>query len=61
MSAKSAIQNLLVELIYLRMGQYTCLKCGKTVEDIDKIVCPYCSGRILVKTRTSEVRELKAE
>ncbi|MBN2518573.1 MAG: DNA-directed RNA polymerase subunit P [Candidatus Altiarchaeota archaeon] len=43
------------------MGQYTCLKCGKIVEKIDKTVCPYCSGRILIKTRSSEVRRLKAE
>jgi len=41
-----------------KMGDYVCLNCGKTVTKIDKTVCPYCSGRILVKTATNSIREL---
>jgi DNA-directed RNA polymerase subunit RPC12/RpoP len=43
------------------MADYNCLKCGKVVRKVDKTICPYCSGRILIKGRTSAVRELPAE
>jgi len=43
------------------MGEYICQKCGKVVDNIAKVVCPYCSGRILVKKPTSKIKELAAE
>ncbi len=43
------------------MGEYICQKCGKTVDNISKTVCPYCSGRILIKRGSNQVKELSAE
>lgn len=43
------------------MGEYICQKCGKVVDNTAKVVCPYCSGRILVKRASGKVKELSAE
>jgi DNA-directed RNA polymerase subunit RPC12/RpoP len=43
------------------MGEYICQNCGKTVDNIARVVCPYCSGRILIKRAGGQVKELPAE
>jgi len=43
------------------MSEFICSKCGKTVKKIEKTVCPFCSGRILVKEHSNQIRELKAD
>jgi DNA-directed RNA polymerase subunit RPC12/RpoP len=43
------------------MGEFICQNCGKTVENKKKVVCPYCSGRILIKRASKQVKELPAE
>lgn len=45
----------------IKMGEYICQKCGKAVDNVARVVCPYCSGRILVKRGAGNVRELPAE
>gem|GEM_PF-1794674 len=45
------------------MGEFVCQKCGKVVEDrhVQKVACPYCSTRILVKKGANSVKVLEAE
>jgi DNA-directed RNA polymerase subunit RPC12/RpoP len=43
------------------MGEYICQKCGKVVDNTARVVCPYCSGRILIKRSVGNVKELPAE
>ncbi|MDY6776475.1 MAG: DNA-directed RNA polymerase subunit P [Candidatus Nanohaloarchaea archaeon] len=42
---------------------YVCTKCEEEI-DIDpikdRIICPYCSGRAVLKTRPDEAKEVKA-
>ena len=45
------------------MGVYRCLKCGKTVElDLryERVRCPYCGYKILVKVRPPVIKRVKA-
>jgi DNA-directed RNA polymerase subunit RPC12/RpoP len=46
------------------MGGYVCVKCEQEV-DIDpvseKIICPQCSHRVLLKTRSEDPDTVKAE
>lgn len=42
---------------------YVCTKCENEIEiDAvgDKIICPHCSGRAVLKTRSDLVRHVKA-
>lgn len=45
------------------MSGYVCMKCNREI-DIDpvkdKIICPHCSGRIVLKKRPEEFKEVKA-
>jgi len=34
---------------------------GKVVDNTARVVCPYCSGRILIKRANNQVKELSAE
>ena len=47
----------------MNMGGYVCVKCNKEI-DIDpihdKINCPHCSGRIVLKKRPEQTKEVKA-
>jgi DNA-directed RNA polymerase subunit P len=46
------------------MRMYKCLKCGKSIElkqVRDKIRCPYCGYRILVKERPKTVIRVSAD
>ncbi|MGC8567743.1 MAG: DNA-directed RNA polymerase subunit P [Candidatus Micrarchaeia archaeon] len=41
---------------------YTCVKCGKVINKIGNFVrCPYCGGKILVKSRPQIPREIKTD
>ncbi|OGI11634.1 DNA-directed RNA polymerase subunit P [Candidatus Micrarchaeota archaeon RBG_16_36_9] len=43
---------------------YKCLKCGKEVESErvkEKIRCPYCGYRILVKETPKTIKKVKAD
>jgi len=47
------------------MSKYICLKCGKEFDESQLSVmmtirCPYCGYRVIAKTRSSEVKILKA-
>ena len=48
------------------MTSYICLRCGREVtsEDLkimlDRVRCPYCDGRILIKARQPIARRVKA-
>jgi len=45
------------------MGVYRCLKCGKDVVlDLryERVRCPYCGYKILVKVRAPVVKRVKA-
>ena len=48
-------------IFHIKMGEFICQKCGKTVDNTQKVVCPYCSGRILIKRASGLVKELPAE
>jgi DNA-directed RNA polymerase subunit P len=46
------------------MKMYKCLNCGKEVEPErvkDKIRCPYCGYRILVKQATKVAKKVQAD
>lgn len=40
---------------------WKCFSCGKKVEDIEVVKCPFCGYRILKKERPPVVRKVKAE
>ncbi|MBR9680365.1 MAG: DNA-directed RNA polymerase subunit P [Candidatus Altiarchaeota archaeon] len=45
------------------MGTYRCLKCGKVVNvdlRVEKVRCPFCGYKILVKMRPPVVKHFKA-
>ncbi len=45
------------------MGNYRCLKCGKVVQvDLryEKVRCPFCGNKVLVKVRPPVIKRLKA-
>ncbi len=45
------------------MGTYRCLKCGRVVNvDLryERVRCPYCGYKILVKVRPPVVKHVKA-
>jgi DNA-directed RNA polymerase subunit RPC12/RpoP len=40
---------------------YKCILCKKVIEKLgDKVRCPYCGGRILIKIRPKVVKEVVA-
>lgn len=50
---------------YLGMATYLCEKCGKTIDSnelmgLPGIRCPVCGYRILYKSRSPIIREIKA-
>lgn len=40
---------------------WTCYSCGKKIEDIKVVKCPYCGYRILRKERSPVVRKVKTD
>jgi len=41
---------------------YTCQKCSKKIENIEKFVtCPFCGHKIIVKERPPIAKKIKAE
>lgn len=40
---------------------WKCFSCGKKMDDIKVVKCPYCGYRILKKDRPAVVRKVKAE
>lgn len=40
---------------------WRCVKCGREVEEIRVIKCPYCGYRIFEKIRPPVVKRVKAE
>ncbi len=45
------------------MAGYICAKCEKEIEidpKVDRIICPNCSGRILLKKRPEIAKTIKA-
>jgi DNA-directed RNA polymerase subunit P len=46
------------------MGNYRCIKCGKMVSidlKYEKVRCPFCGYKILVKARPPVVKHMKAK
>jgi len=40
---------------------YKCIKCGKLIPKIEeKVICPYCGYRILIKVRPEVVKRVQA-
>jgi DNA-directed RNA polymerase subunit P len=39
---------------------YKCMKCGKELELEEKVRCPFCGFRIVVKTRPEIVKRVLA-
>jgi DNA-directed RNA polymerase subunit RPC12/RpoP len=42
---------------------YKCFYCQKTLTKLDiekRIICPYCSARIIMKTRPETLKKVKA-
>ncbi|MBR9679876.1 MAG: DNA-directed RNA polymerase subunit P [Candidatus Altiarchaeota archaeon] len=45
------------------MGNYRCIRCGKMVGiniSYDRVRCPFCGYKILVKTRPAAIKTVKA-
>ncbi|MEM0372411.1 MAG: DNA-directed RNA polymerase subunit P [archaeon] len=40
---------------------WKCFSCGKIVEDIKSVKCPYCGYRILSKERPPVVKKVKTD
>ncbi len=41
---------------------YVCKKCGKKIKEVKNFVrCEYCGGKVLVKERSSVVREISTD
>ncbi len=40
---------------------WKCLKCGREVEDISTVKCPYCGYRILEKEKPPIVKKIKTD
>ena len=40
---------------------WICYSCGKKIEDIKVVKCPYCGYRILRKERSAVVRKVKTD
>ena len=45
------------------MTKYVCLNCGREIDEKDiqnKVRCPYCGGRIILKKRPEIIKKVKA-
>ncbi len=40
---------------------WRCMNCGKVIEDIKVVKCPYCGYRILIKERPPIVKRVKTD
>ena len=43
------------------MSSWKCFSCGKKVDDIKTIKCPYCGFRIYTKDRPPVVKKVKTD
>ncbi|RLG21119.1 DNA-directed RNA polymerase subunit P [Candidatus Micrarchaeota archaeon] len=40
---------------------WKCFRCGKKIDDINAVKCPYCGYRILIKERPPIAKKLRTD